>query len=335
MKKLRTPDACFNNLPDYDFPPHYTDVYDGEGGTLRMHHIEQGPTDGEVVLCLHGQPTWSFLYRKVIPVLAKAGYRVIAPDLVGFGKSDKPTLRSDYTYSRHVNWLKQWLVNNNLNNVNLLCGDWGGLIGLRLAAAYPDRFARLIPTSTVLPDSEGGVPLEMTEQMYQAYESLPVPVDIRQVWAQFESPGEIHPFLYWRKLCSENKAFRPSHLVEASSVNPIAAQAILDAYNAPFPNESYLAGVRQFPSLLPVMPDDPELATCDMVWRLLRTFSKPVMTVFGDKDAFTIGAEKVFQERIPGANGQPHTMINNVSHFAEEEAGEELAQAVVHFLKQS
>lgn len=331
MEVLRTPEARFDNLPGYDFEPHYTEVFDGEGGTLRIHHVEQGPVDGEVVLCLHGQPTWSYLYRKMIPVLADAGFRAIAPDLVGFGKSDKPTRRSDYAYARHISWIRQWIQSNELTNITLVCQDWGGLIGLRVVASYPDRFARLVIANTGLPDSSR-IPIASAQAMHAMYASLPIPADIHEVWSQFENPADIPGFLYWRKLCDENPDFRPRHIVEASCQKALPDEAILDAYNAPFPDPTYLSGVREFPSLVPIMPDDPEVTNNDMAWNVLRDFKKPVLTVFSDGDPVTSGGDKVFHQRIPGTKGQSHTTIAGTGHFLQEESGEEFAEHIIEFV---
>jgi haloalkane dehalogenase len=204
MKVLRTPDSRFDELEDYAFDPHYTEVADGEGGMLRIHHVDEGSKEAAPILLLHGQPTWSYLYRKMIPILAEAGHRVLAPDLVGMGRSDKPAERSDYTYARHVDWLSKWLVANDLEDITLFCQDWGGLIGLRLVAAFPDRFARVIAANTALPDGSRGVPAEATSAIKKIYAELPV-VDASELQSRFASKDGPPGFLYCASATSSSR----------------------------------------------------------------------------------------------------------------------------------
>ena len=203
MKTLRTPDERFESLPGYSFAPHYSEVPDGEGGALRIHHLDEGAPDAELILCLHGQPTWSFLYRKMIPVFVEAGFRVIAPDFVGFGRSDKPTERSDYTYARHVAWMSAWLEGLDLRGINLFCQDWGGLIGLRLVAAYPERFARVVAANTGLPDG-GDAPPDAAPALHALYDSLPI-VKASELFERFRAKDGPPGFLFWRKYCAAHR----------------------------------------------------------------------------------------------------------------------------------
>lgn len=298
MKALRTPDAAFENLPGYDFAPHYTRIPDGEGGQLRLHHIDEGPQDAHPVLCLHGEPTWSYLYRKMVPVLTQAGHRVIAPDLVGFGKSDKPTERGDYTYQRHVDWMMAWVEGLDLRNITLVCQDWGGLIGLRLLAAMPDRFARLVVANTALPT--GDRPM-----------------------------GDA--FMAWRAFSQTVPVFDAGRIVFGGTTKKLS-EAEVAAYNAPYPDESYKAGARQFPTLVPCTPDDPAAQPNREAWAVLRGLDLPVLTVFGADDKIMAGIDAVFQKEMPGAAGQPHQILPDAGHFLQEDVGPELARASVDFI---
>jgi haloalkane dehalogenase len=332
MEVLRTPDERFEKLVGYPFPPRYTEIPDGEGGRLRIHHAEQGPADGEIVLCLHGQPTWSYLYRKMIPVFAQAGRRAIAPDLVGFGRSDKPTRREDYTYARHVAWISAWLEALDLSDITLVCHDWGGLIGLRLVAAHPERFARVVAANTGLPDGSG-VPEEAAPAMHALYESLPL-VEASELGQRIAAEEGPPGFLYWRKFCAETPELRIGELVSMVSGGGLAGE-IVSAYDAPFPDERYMAGARQFPSLVPIFPDDPALPANRKAWQALARFEKPFLTAFSDGDAITRGHDERFQKEIPGARDQEHTTIRGAAHFLQEEEGEELSAVVLRFMERN
>jgi haloalkane dehalogenase len=294
MEILRTPDERFAALPGYTFVPHYAQV-----GELRMHYVDEGPRDGAVVLCLHGEPSWSYLYRKMIPPLAAAGLRVIAPDLVGFGRSDKPAAREDYTYQRHVDWMAGFLDAIELRDVTLFCQDWGGLIGLRLVADDPQRFARVVASNTFLPTGDQPPP-----------------------------PA----FLVWRTFSQTVPEFPAGRIVAGGCARPVAAEVVA-AYDAPFPEERYKAGARQFPALVPASPDDPASAPNRAAWERLRAYTRPFLTAFGDSDPITRGADARLQAAIPGAAGQPHTTIARGGHFIQEDAGEELAEVILGFVR--
>jgi len=298
MKALRTPDAAFANLPGYDFSANYTEIADGAGGQLRIHHVDEGPADADPILCLHGEPTWSYLYRKMIPVFVAAGRRAVAPDLVGFGKSDKPTERADYTYQRHVDWMTAWLETQDLRRITLVCQDWGGLIGLRLLAAMPERFARLVVANTALPTGD--------QPMGPAFEA-------------------------WRDYSQTVPDFNAGRIVYGGTTKKIS-QAEIAAYNAPFPDDSFKAGARQFPTLVPSHPDDPASRPNRAAWDVLRVLELPVLTAFGADDKIMAGMDRVFQKRMPGAAGQAHRILPQAGHFLQEDVGPELAQATLDFI---
>jgi haloalkane dehalogenase len=302
MDVLRTPDECFENLPGFDFEPHYLQLDDTEGGELRLHYLDEGPRDAdETVLMLHGEPSWCYLYRKMIPPVAEAGHRVIAPDLPGFGRSDKPAKREDYTYQRHVDWMQSVLDQLDLGNITLVCQDWGGLIGLRLVAARPDRFARVVAANTMLPDGE-------------------------------HHPGDA--FLQWRQFSQDTSSFPVGRIVQSGSATALS-DAVIAAYDAPFPDERYKEGARQFPVLVPITPDDPAAEPNKRAWATLMQWDKPFLTAFSDKDPITAGGEKVLQKQIPGAAGQSHTTIEDGGHFLQEDQGEALAEVTLNFIDSS
>ncbi len=293
MTVLRTPDERFATLPGYPFAPHYLDV-DG----LRVHYVDEGPRDARPVLMLHGEPSWSYLYRKMIPIVTAAGHRVIAPDLIGFGRSDKPAAREDYTYQRHVDWMRAVLLGLDLRDVTLVCQDWGGLLGLRLVAEHPERFARVVAANTFLPT--GDTPA---------------------------GPA----FLAWRRYSQETPTFHVGGILQGGSATTLPPEVVA-AYDAPFPDDTYTAGARQFPVLVPITPDDPAAPANRAAWEVLRRFDKPFLTAFSDRDPVTAGGDVLLQREIPGAKGQPHTTIAGGGHFLQEDCGEELARVVVEFI---
>ena len=297
MEILRTPDERFADLPGYPFEPHYVDIADG----LRVHYVDEGPRDGEVVLMLHGEPSWSYLYRKMIPVFTAAGLRSIAPDLIGFGRSDKVSPRTEYTYQRHVDWTWEAVERIGGKDMTLIGQDWGSLIGMRLLAEHPDDFARMVIANGFLPTGDN-------------------------------PPGEA--FLAWQKFSQEVPEMPIGAIVNGGCATDLSADVIA-AYDAPFPDETYKEGARQFPLLVPTSPDDPAAAPNRKAWESLQAFSKPVLTAFGDSDPITRGGERVIQKLIPGAKDQPHTTIEGGGHFIQEDRGEELAKVVVDFITQT
>jgi len=299
MDFLRTPDERFKNLPAYNFTPHYVSVPDSEGGELRLHYVEEGPANGQTVLLLHGEPSWSYLYRKMIPAIMQAGYRAIAPDLIGFGRSDKPSKRTDYTYQRHVGWMTAFIEAMNLREATLVGQDWGGLIGLRLVAEQPDRFARIVAANTFLPT--GDSPL-----------------------------GEA--FLRWQTYSQETPNFHVGGIIRGGCKRELPREVIA-AYNAPFPDDTYKEGARQFPLLVPTQPDDPAAEANRAAWKILGAWEKPFLCAFSDQDPVTRGADRAFQATVPGTKGQPHTTIVDGGHFLQEDKGEELAQVIVDWMK--
>jgi haloalkane dehalogenase len=300
MKILRTPDERFANLPDYAFKPNYMTIRDADGTELRLHYVDEGPRDAAPVLLLHGEPSWSFLYRKMITGLVAKGHRVVAPDLIGFGKSDKPTEQSDYTFERHVKWMSDWLTGLKLDRITLFCQDWGGLIGLRLVAAFPDRFARVVVGNTGLPVGTG-----MTDGFKQ--------------WLMF----------------SQSVPELPIGEIVAMGTKNGLKDDVKAAYVAPFPDESYKAGARRFPALVPVTPEHGSVAENKAAWQVLEKYTKPFLTAFSDSDPVTKGGDRIFLERVPGTKGQPHVTIKNAGHFLQEDAPEELVSVLHSFISAS
>lgn len=302
MQVLRTPDACFENLPGYDFAPHYVDVPDGDGGTLRMHYVDEGPRRAdEVILCMHGEPSWCYLYRKMIPLFVEAGYRVIAPDLVGFGRSDKPASREDHTYQRHVDWATSLLTQLDLKGVTLVCQDWGGLIGLRVAAENEARFARIVVANTGLPTGEQKMP---------------------------------EAFMGWRQFSQSVPEFPVDMIIGNGTATDLSAE-VMAAYSAPFPEEKYKEGARQMPILVPISTDDPASAPNLAAWKVLEAWEKPFLTAFSDKDPITKGGERAFQGRVPGTQDQPNPIIEGGGHFLQEDCGELFAAIVIEFVQKN
>jgi haloalkane dehalogenase len=332
MEFARTPDDRFRDLPGWPFAPHYASVPDGEGGTLRVHYVDEGPRGAAPILCLHGQPTWSYLYRKMIPVFTAAGQRVVAPDLIGFGRSDKPTRTADYSYARHVAWLRAFVEALDLRGVTLVCQDWGGLVGLRVVAEASERIARVVTSNTALPDAKG-IPETAAAALRALYAALPVPQTMFEVakgFASGASGGGAPPFMHWQKHCAESPRFTPQDVMRAMC--PRLSAAELAAYAAPFPDERFQAGARRFPSLVPILPDDPAIPDNRRAWQALGRFERPFLTAFTDGDPVTAGQHVRFQQEIPGAAGQPHTTIRGAGHFVQEEAGEELARITLDWI---
>ncbi len=333
MKTLRTPDDRFQNLPDFPFDPHYTEVPDGDGGTLRIHHVDAGPAEGAVVVCMHGQPTWSYLYRHMIPILSAAGLRVLVPDLVGFGRSDKPAAREDYTYERQVGWLNAWLRQNDVRGATLVGQDWGGLIGLRMVAENPDRFARVVVANTGLP-APSDTPPEQAETLRAFRRTLPTPTmqEVAQALGN-PDPDPRRTFIYWQKWTWETEDIPIGMLIAGSVDGRTLSPQEAAAYDAPFPDPSYKMGPRAMPSQVPTLPDDPSLAANLRAWEIFEKWEKPFLCAFTDNDPVTRGGDQIFRERIPGTQGQPHTTIEGGGHFLQEGRGEVLAKLVADFVK--
>ena len=331
MKYERTPDARFANLINYPFAPNYVQIADTEGGELRMHYLDEGPADGSVILLLHGQPAWSYLYRKMIPILVDNGYRIIAPDLMGFGKSDKPTKRENYTYANHVGWVKELLEALNLTDITFFGQDWGGLIGLRLVAENPHRFARVVISNTDLPDvSRISDAAQTTISSHAYYDSLPVHKNPKELFTAMMADTTGLNFLQWVKFASESDGFSPRSVFAAMGAG-LLSEDDLTAYDAPFPDEGHLQGARQFPSLVPMIPDNPAKAANQAAWEIFEQWEKPFLTAFSDSDPITAGRHVRFQKKIPGAQGQPHITVRG-GHFIQEEAFEELCAAIMQLI---
>ena len=296
---LRTPDERFSELSDYSFEPHYLDVDGGSLGALRMHYVDEGPRDGPAVLMLHGEPTWSYLYRHMIPQVTSAGCRALAPDFIGFGKSDKPTDKAAYSYQAHVDWMKSWIEQLDLSGITLFCQDWGGLIGLRLAAEMPDRFAKVMAGNTMLPTGD-------------------------------HPAGEA--FLQWRNYSQTTPEFKIGQIVSRGTFGGLS-DAEIAAYDAPFPDEDHKAGTRAFPVLVPITPDDPAAPANRAAWEVLKQSDKPFLTCFADKDMIMKGGEKIFQKLLPGCEGQDHFIVENAGHFLQEDAGPLLGERLAAFAK--
>ncbi len=296
MKTLRTPDERFADLPGYPFAPNYAEIPDGEGGTLRVHYLDEGPADAAPILLMHGEPSWSYLYRKMIPILVDAGHRVIAPDLVGFGRSDKPTEMSDYTYARHVAWMQALLIDQlDLTDATFFGQDWGGLVGLRVVTANPDRFARIVVGNTGLPTGDG-------------------------------KPSDA--FMAWQKFSQTSPTFDIGFLINSATVTDLSPEEIA-AYDAPFPDDTFKAGARIFPSLVPTAVDDPERQANLEAWTVLEAWDKPFVCCFSDRDPVTAGGDAPFLRRVPGTKGQPHITATDAHHFFQEDAADQLAQLLI------
>jgi haloalkane dehalogenase len=291
---VRTPEARFAHIADFPYSPHYIEV-----GGLRIAYIDEGPRDAAPVLLMHGEPTWSYLYRKMIPVLLAAGHRVIAPDLVGFGRSDKPTRKQDYSYFNHVQWMSAWMEALDLQHITLFCQDWGSLIGLRMAAESPQRFDRIALANGGLPTGVGAVP---------------------------------KAFKVWRAFAMFSPWFPIGRIVQSGCAMGLTPQAVA-AYDAPFPSRRYRVAARLFPTLVPITPDDPESGNNARAWGVFKQWNKPFLTLFSNRDPVTRGGAKIFQQLVPGAAGQPHAVTRGAGHFLQEDKGEEVAQALCAFIR--
>jgi haloalkane dehalogenase len=296
MKILRTPEERFKNLPNYPFRPNYFNI-DG----IRIHFIDEGPKEAEVILLMHGEPSWSFLYRYMIPILNDSGFRTVAPDLVGFGRSDKPTEQIDHTYHRHVKWISNWVQSLDLKRITLFCQNWGSLIGLRVAIENQERFNRIVLSNGGLPTGE--------QRMSDA-------------------------FLEWRDFSRNSPNFNVGRIIQGATTTKLT-EDILKGYNAPFPDDSYKAGARIMPSLVPITPEDPEHEANKEAHEKFKIWKKPFLTAFSDKDPITRGGERYWQKIVPGAQGQNHITIKNAGHFVQEDKGPELASIIIEFISKN
>jgi haloalkane dehalogenase len=301
MDVLRTPDDRFADLPGFDHEPRYAEVPAGDGGSLRMAYVDAGPSDAPVVLLLHGEPSWSFLYRRVVDELVAAGLRAVAPDLVGFGRSDKPTQPTDHSYGGHVAWVRALALDVlDLHDITLVGQDWGGLIGLRLVAEDPDRFSRVVAANTGLPTGDHGMP---------------------EIWWQF------------RRAVEHADRLDVGRLVAAGCARPMSDE-VRAAYDAPFPDESYKAGPRAMPGLVPTAPDDPATEANRAAWKVLGRWDKPFLVAFSDSDPITGAMAPVLRKLVPGTAGLEHPVIEGAGHFLQEDAGPDLGRVVVDFVRE-
>ena len=297
MKVLRTPDSSFAGISDFPFAPHYDEIVDaGDGAKLRVHSVDEGARDAPIVLMMHGEPSWSYLYRHMIGPVVDAGFRVMAPDLIGFGKSDKPVKKSDYSYAKHVAWMRQWIELLDLKNMTLVCQDWGSLIGLRLVAAMPDRFTGVVLSNGGLP--EGGTPPRA--------------------------------FALWRAFSKWSPVFPISKIVNAGAKRALTAAEIA-AYDAPFPSRAFKAGARIFPTFVPfegnvAVPDQKK------AWDVFDQWDKPFLCCFSDGDPITRGGERLFTGRVPGTKGQPHTTLKG-GHFIQEDDPQGFVKCILEVAK--
>ena len=296
MEIYTTPEERFADLPDYPFAPHYAELEETPG--LKVHYVDEGPADGPVVLLMHGEPSWSYLYRFMIPQLTEGGCRVLAPDLIGFGKSSKLLDRDDYTYEAHVAWMLEWLRQVDPKDMTLFCQDWGGLIGLRLVAAEPERFAGVVVANTGLPIGKGKVP-EAFEQWLQFSQNVP--------------------------------QFPVGHIIQQGTVRELTPEEVA-AYDAPYPEEKAKAGARAFPALVPVTENHASVKENLAAWEVLSRFEKPFLTAFSDSDPITAGGNRAFEERVPGTREEPHTTTSG-GHFLQEDCPLELSNLILSQLK--
>jgi len=313
---LRTPDSRFENLPDYNFQANYMDI-----NGLRIHYVDEGPKEAPPILLMHGEPSWSYLYRKMIPPLMNEGFRLIVPDLIGFGKSDKPRRIKDYSHTKHVDVILEFVRNLNLRDITLFCQDWGGLIGLRVVGEEPNRFSRIIAANTGLPSAKG-IKAKIGYPLFK--------LQIRRIGKVTQSQIEEHANLMrWVAFSKTVPELPIGAVIQMATVSNLSAE-VIRAYEAPFPDESYKAGARIFPYLVPS-----ELSKNQKVWdNVLSKWEKPFLTAFSDRDPITRGGEKYFQKMIPGAQNREHVTVKNAGHFLQEDKGQELSQIILDFIHQ-
>jgi haloalkane dehalogenase len=296
MDILRTPDHCFESLHEFPYVPSYSHISDDQLGELRLAYVDEG--EGPIILCMHGEPSWSYLYRKMIPDFVAAGFRVLAPDLIGFGRSDKPSEREAYSYLKHVEWIKAWIRSLDLQEICLVAQDWGGLIGMRILAEMPERFSRYSLSNTGLPTGDQMLP---------------------------------EAFHEWRTFSQEDTEFDTGQICNDFGSGTLKA-AELDSFRAPFPDERYKAGARAFPMLVPASPEDPAAPGNRAAWEVLGSCHKPALMCFSDGDPVTRGFDAVLKERIPGTQGQPHITLSG-GHFIQNQDGHRWANAIIHWIR--
>ena len=292
MSILRTPESRFKNLKDFNFEPNYLEL-GHKSESMRMHYLDENKDSNDVVLLLHGEPTWCYLYRHIIPILTKAGKRVIAPDLIGFGKSDKLTKKEDYTYANHIMWVSQLFDHLQLDNVVLFAQDWGGLIGLRILAENPEKFSGLVVSNSGLPVGSGA------------------------------SEG----FKQWLNYSQTVEDFNAGKIVYQGSLKALDNYEI-DAYNAPFPDDSFKVAARVFPTIVPITKEHAEVEENIKAWEVLKKFDRPTVAIFGEHDASFKGGDKYIIEKIAGAKGMNHQRIN-AGHFSQENQPELIADTIL------
>lgn len=302
MKILRTPIENFENLKDYNFDANYLEIPitkdpSADSSVIRMHYLDENKDSSKIVLLMHGEPSWSYLYRHMIPILVKAGMRVVVPDLIGFGKSDKFSEKSDYTYEKHIIWTTNIITHLKISNITLFAQDWGGLIGMRLVANNPGLFNGMILSNTGLPIGKGATP---------AFES-------------------------WKTFSQTVENFNSGRIVNGGCLKKLSDEEIA-AYNAPFPDESYKACARQFPTLVPMNSDDHSVNENIQAWEELKKFNKPTLTLFGSEDKVFLGGEKIIQKLIPGAKNMDHKLIK-AGHFSQEDQPQELVNGIIDLCK--
>lgn len=310
MEFIRTPDDCFKNLPDYPFQPSYAQIPDLEGGTLRMHYVDEGPRDAPPVVMIHGNPSWSYLWRRIIPPVAASGHRVVAIDLIGLGRSDKPTKMSDFTVARHVEWARSALIDFlNLRDITLVLHDWGGIVGLRILHQHPDRIARVALTNS---------------GFFLRDPAEPEP--------ESREPSGI--FAKFQKMVRETPDWPHWDMVSAMCVRPLP-EAVVKAYRAPYPDARYLCGNRQFTQMLVTTPDNPQLADNWEAWKTIRQFAGPFVTIMSEGDQVTRGSERRFIQEVPGCRGQPHVILEGGNHFLQEDIPQKLTTGLLAWLSET
>lgn len=315
---VRTDDSRFANLPGFSFAPNYAELQNPVGsGTLRMHYVDEGPKDAPVILMVHGEPAWSYLYRKLVPVFVAAGFRAIAVDQIGFGRSDKLTFAPHYTFDRHVEWLRELVVKLDLRDITIVCQDWGGPVSLAVLSREMDRFSRVAASNTMLHTAEAGL------------EGL-------IAWSNHASGEEDttvgNLLLDWCRESHRAADFAASYSIPFATVRAVSPEVVA-AYDAPFPSEWHKAGMRHFPLLIPITKSDPGAAINRETWDALSRFDRPFLTLFGDSDPPTRGWEKIFRQRVPGAKGQPHATLERAGHFWQEDCGEDAARMIVDWIR--